>query len=217
MITFNKSNILFTILFIISISFNIYFLTKNNNVDYSEYYKSIDSLNTKIQEKDIQLYLLKEQIDSISKYSRTDTNIIYEKYKEKYKYFLLNDDYITKYLRTELSKRIVLGNDTVWVFSREQTLKLVNIAVQRNYYQELSDSLKLDLSRCEFKVNKQDTMISLLTDKNNLYSSYILQQVDIVKKLETKQDKTRKQIKIYKNITLISVGVLTGLYIYKNL
>jgi len=103
------------------------------------------------------------------------------------------------------------------VFSREQTLKLVNIAVQRNYYQELSDSLKLDLSRCEFKVNKQDTMISLLTDKNNLYSSYILQQVDIVKKLETKQDKTRKQIKIYKNITLISVGVLTGLYIYKNL
>ena len=85
MITFNKSNILFTILFIISISFNIYFLTKNNNVDYSEYYKSIDSLNTKIQEKDIQLYLLKEQIDSISKYSRTDTNIIYEKYKEKYK------------------------------------------------------------------------------------------------------------------------------------
>jgi len=114
-------------------------------------------------------------------------------------------------------KRIVLGNDTVWVFSREQTLKLVNIAVQRNYYQELSDSLKLDLSRCEFKVNKQDTMISLLTDKNNLYSSYILQQVDIVKKLETKQDKTRKQIKIYKNITLISVGVLTGLYIYKNL
>ena len=109
MITFNKSNILFTILFIISISSNIYFLTKNNNVDYSEYYKSIDSLNTKIQEKDIQLYLLKEQIDSISKYSRTDTNIIYEKYKEKYKYFLLNDDYITKYLRTELSKK-----DSTW-------------------------------------------------------------------------------------------------------
>ena len=70
-------------------------------------------------------------------------------------------------------KRIVLGNDTVWVFSREQTLKLVNIAVQRNYYQELSDSLKLDLSRCEFKVHKQDTMISLLTDKNKIGRAHV--------------------------------------------
>ena len=98
-------------------------------------------------------------------------------------------------------REILLNGDTTWVFSKAQTLQLVNITLERNAFKEISDSLKLDLERCEFSSFKKDTLISQNNQKINLYSDFINQSL--------------KRAKRTSGIVLIGLGIILAVMVLK--
>lgn len=112
-------------------------------------------------------------------------------------------------------KKVVLNNDTVWVFSPAQTLKMVEITLERNSLLDLKDSLQLDLSRCEFGSLKKTEQIGLLSQKNVLFSDYMVSQIQKTKDLENLQRKTSNQFKLYKGLTLVVGGAILTLFLLK--
>lgn len=112
-------------------------------------------------------------------------------------------------------RKTVLGNDTVWVFSKEQTLRLVQITLERNAFLELNDSLKLDLSRCELTSNKKTEEIGLLKQKETLYADFIDVQIKRNHEITREQTKVKRQFKVYRNITLVFSGAILTIFLLK--
>ena len=112
-------------------------------------------------------------------------------------------------------REILLNGDTTWVFSKAQTLQLVNITLERNAFKEISDSLKLDLERCEFSSFKKDTLISQNNQKINLYSDFINQSLKAQTDLERKLNKADKRAKRTSRIVLIGLGMIVAVMVLK--
>jgi len=110
-------------------------------------------------------------------------------------------------------QKIVLNNDTVWVFSVEQTQRLLDITLERNAFKGLSDSLKIDLSTCNSLTAFQREELRIKAQKEALYGSFIEQQLQVNKKLEKANTKSQNQTKAVKIILLITIGLAGGLLI----
>lgn len=65
------------------------------NIDYQR----------KIEFLDDQILNLEEQVDSLESIPKTNEKEIITKYKDRYNYIILNDDSISQFFRTELSKK----------------------------------------------------------------------------------------------------------------
>ncbi len=112
-------------------------------------------------------------------------------------------------------KKVILNNDTVWVFTPEQTLRLVEITLERNAFQELNDSLKLDLSRCEFTSGKKSEEINLLNQKNTIFIDFMDAQRRDTQRISKELNKNRRNFKIYRNLTLVFSGAVLTVFLLR--
>ncbi len=112
-------------------------------------------------------------------------------------------------------REILNNGDTVWVFSKEQTLRAVNLILERNAFATKIDSLELDLSRCELGSLKKDTIISFNNQKIDLYSNFINTQLKTNAKLENKLNRADLRAKWTGRVVLIGLGIIGAVMFLK--
>ena len=112
-------------------------------------------------------------------------------------------------------RKAIIDGVPVWIFTPEQTLRMVEITLERNAFQEINDSLKLDLSRCEFTSQKKTEEIGLLNQKSTLYADFIEHQIKKNNELTNAQTKTSRQLKLFRNFSFVLIGSTVVLFLLR--
>jgi len=108
-------------------------------------------------------------------------------------------------------KKVLIEGKAYWALTPDQALKVVDLALERNFLLEKNDSLSLDLSRCEMGSAKKSEVIYLQDQKIDLFTGYIDQQREINKKLENQQARTDRRSRNFKNFNLVLFGLVGGI------
>jgi hypothetical protein len=122
---------------------------------------------------------------------------------------------ISTFCQDNYPKVVVLGPDTVVIFSKEQVKSLAITKLEMNMYKEMSDSCYSNAEIMKRKIEVQDQIISNFGKQLALSDSIISQHKNIEKMLSQdlliKDDeikRLRKQSWLLSAIAIITTGIL---------
>ena len=114
---------------------------------------------------------------------------------------------ILTYSQNEYPKVIVMDNDTLVLFSKDQVKQLAKTKIEYKMYKEFSDSCLINSSIIEKKVGIQQEMIKILEQKNDNNEIIILNYNKMLSNSEKMNQDKDKIIKRQKIKTSVAIGV----------
>ena len=114
---------------------------------------------------------------------------------------------IWTYSQNEYPKVIVMNNDTLVLFSKDQVKQLAKTKIEYNMYKEFSDSCLINSSILEKKVGIQQEMIKILEQKDDNNETIILNYNKMLSNSEKMNQDKDKIIKRQKIKTSVAIGV----------